>query len=110
MIRFVIDAQLPPALAVSLSQRGCPSEHVTRIGLGVASDKAIWAYAAQVGAALITKDEDFVAMARAESGGPQVVWIRIGNIANQPLWTALERVLDEIVQSLEAGEAIVEVY
>jgi predicted nuclease of predicted toxin-antitoxin system len=109
MIRFLIDAQLPPGLAHRLAAGGYAAEHVNRIGLGNASDSAIWEHAARIDAVLVTKDEDFVALAGQEPTGPQVVWIRIGNISNDALWRALEPLLDEIVQSLNAGERIVEV-
>jgi predicted nuclease of predicted toxin-antitoxin system len=109
MIRFLIDAQLPPGLARRLAAGGHIAEHVNRIGLGNTSDSAIWEYAARTGATLVTKDEDFVALAAQEPAGPQVVWIRIGNISNDALWRALEPLLDEIVQSLNAGERVVEV-
>lgn len=81
-IRFLIDAQLPPGLAPRLAARGYAAEHVSRIGLGAAGDGAIWRHAAQTGATLVTKDEDFLALAERDSSGPQVVWIRIGNISN----------------------------
>ncbi len=109
MIRFLIDAQLPPGLAQRLTARSYPSEHVNRVDLGVASDDAIWRHAALTGATLITKDEDFVALSERDSSGPQVVWIRIGNISNDALWRALEPQLDEIIQALSAGERVVEV-
>jgi predicted nuclease of predicted toxin-antitoxin system len=109
MIRFLIDAQLPPGLARLLVARGYAAEHVNRVGLGVASDSAIWRYATRTRATLLTKDEDFVALAREEPTGPQVVWLRIGNISNDALWRALDPLLDEIVQSLNAGERTVEV-
>ncbi len=107
MIRFLIDAQLPPGLAQRLAARGYPSEQVNRINLGVATDEAIWRYAARTGATLITKDEDFAALSQREASGPQVVWIRLGNIGNNALWRAIEPQLDEIVQALNAGERIV---
>jgi predicted nuclease of predicted toxin-antitoxin system len=107
--RFVIDAQLPPALAVHLAARGFLAEHVNRIGLREAHDVSIWEYARRHDATLITKDEDFVALARREESGPQVVWIRCGNIANDPLWAALSAVLDEVLAAIEIGERIVEV-
>jgi predicted nuclease of predicted toxin-antitoxin system len=109
MIRFVIDAQLPPGLAQRLAARGHPSEHVNRIDLGNATDDAIWRYAARTGATLITKDEDFLALSELEESGPQVVWVRLGNISNNALWRAIEPQLDEIIQALSAGERIVEV-
>jgi predicted nuclease of predicted toxin-antitoxin system len=108
-IRFLIDAQLPPGLARRLAARGYPAEHVNRIGLGVSSDGNIWRHAMRTGAIVLTKDEDFTTLARRELNGPQVVWIRLGNISNDALWHTIEPRLDEIVQSLNAGERIVEV-
>lgn len=109
MIRFLVDAQLPPGLARRLAARGYPSEHVDKVQLGVASDTAIWRYAARTGATLVTKDEDFLAFADQDAAGPQVVWIRLGNIANAALWSAIDPRLDEIIQALNAGEKVVEV-
>jgi predicted nuclease of predicted toxin-antitoxin system len=109
MICFLIDAQLPPGLAQRLAARRYPSEHVNRINLGVASDDVIWRHAARTGATLVTKDEDFVALSERDASGPQVVWIRIGNISNDALWRALDPQLGEIVQALNASERIVEV-
>ena len=109
MIRFLVDAQLPPGLARWLTARGYPTEHVNRVDLGIASDRAIWLYAAHTAAALVTKDEDFVALAGQEPDGPQVVWIRLGNISNNALRRAIDPQLDEIIQALNAGERIVEI-
>jgi len=107
-MRFVIDAQLPPGLAVRLGELGFVAEHVNRIGLGAGSDIAIWEYTKQNSAILITKDEDFVALAKRERSGPQVVWIRVGNIGNEALWRAISTAFSEILESLEAGERVVE--
>jgi predicted nuclease of predicted toxin-antitoxin system len=109
MTRFLVDAQLPPGLARRLAGRGYPAEHVNRVALGIATDLTIWRHAARTGAILITKDEDFVALAEREPGGPQVVWIRIGNISNEALWSAIEPQLDEIIEALNSGERIIEV-
>jgi predicted nuclease of predicted toxin-antitoxin system len=108
-ICFLIDAQLPPVLAHKLLQRGYPAEHVNRIGLGIASDRAIWSHARRTSAALITKDEDFVRLAQRELAGPSVVWVRVGNISNEALWHAIDSILDEIVEALSLGERVVEV-
>jgi predicted nuclease of predicted toxin-antitoxin system len=94
MLRFLIDAQLPPGLARRLASHGYAAEHVNRISLGIASDLSIWRHAARTGAILVTKDEDFVALAEREPDGPQVVWIRIGNISNEALWRAIELQFD----------------
>lgn len=108
-IHFLIDAQLPPGLVRRLSARGYAADHVNRIGLGAAGDDAIWQHAAQTGATLVTKDEDFAALAVRSASGPQVIWIRVGNISNEALWRAVEPQLAEIVRALNAGERVVEV-
>jgi predicted nuclease of predicted toxin-antitoxin system len=108
-LRFVVDAQLPPALAAHLSAQGFKAEHVNRIGLGPAEDSDIWAYAIEHRAVLITKDGDFAALARRSPAGPQVVWIRLGNVTNRALWSALRHALAEIVDALGSGDRVIEV-
>jgi len=58
-MRFVVDAQLPPALARLLATHGHTAEHVADIGLRDADDSPIWAYALLHQAVFVTKDEDF---------------------------------------------------
>jgi len=107
--RFIVDAQLPPALADYLSKHGLPAQHVNRIGLGAATDAEIWAHAVGHGAVLVTKDEDFVQLARQSTGTTSVVWLRLGNITNRALRRALDPVLSEILSALEAGDRIIEI-
>ncbi|MDX6574495.1 MAG: hypothetical protein QOE96_448 [Blastocatellia bacterium] len=56
---FLIDAQLPPALASWLIQQGHTAQHVDDLGLRNADDIVIWNHALESGAIVITKDEDF---------------------------------------------------
>ena len=109
MARFLIDAQLPPGLVLHLKERGHVAEHVNRVRLGGSSDIAVWNYAKRHEATLITKDEDFLALSRREQSGPGLIWIRLGNIGNDALWQRIGPVQNDIVDSLEAGERIVEV-
>jgi predicted nuclease of predicted toxin-antitoxin system len=76
-MRFLVEAQLPPALARYLAAGGQEAEHVADIGLGGAKDQAIWEYAARVGAVIVSKDEDFAQRTFFGKGGPPVVWIRL---------------------------------
>lgn len=107
--RFLVDAQLPPGLAKRLSALGYDAAHVNRVGLGPAGDAAIWAYAVANARVLLTKDDDFVALARRDPKATPVVWIRIGNCTNQALWRILEPALPEIILALEAGERVIEI-
>ena len=58
-MRFLVDAQLPPALARWLAANGHTAEHVADRQLEAASDSAIWDWALREAAVIITKDEDF---------------------------------------------------
>lgn len=107
-MRFLVDAQLPPALARYLASVAHQAEHVYDIGMGEATDSAIWNYAIQNNAAIITKDEDFVIRASVNEIGPPVVWVRVGNVGKQALLHWIEPMLPLIVREIEAGEKLVE--
>jgi predicted nuclease of predicted toxin-antitoxin system len=77
--RFLVDAQLPPALARWLAAAGREAEHVADVGLGDASDRTIWNYALAAGAVIISKDEDFSQRKALGDEGPAIVWIRLRN-------------------------------
>jgi predicted nuclease of predicted toxin-antitoxin system len=104
-----VDAQLPPALADLLSQRGHESEHVEDAGLRHAEDNAIWQHALERGAVIITKDEDFPSRAWASRTAPAIVWLRIGNASRGALLRWLEPLLPEIELRLTQGEKVIEV-
>ena len=70
-MRFLVDAQLPPALARWLVAAGHEAEHVGDVGLGDAQDQAIWVYAVGVGAVIVSKDEDFAQRKVMKNAGPQ---------------------------------------
>ena len=54
-MRFLVDAQLPPALARWLVGKGHEAEHLADCGLAEASDRPIWRYALDAGAVILTK-------------------------------------------------------
>jgi predicted nuclease of predicted toxin-antitoxin system len=77
---LLVDNQLPVALARYLDASGWKCIHVRDVELEEASDDAIWEYAKARHLTIITKDEDFEALAnRQGSIPPQVVWVRLGN-------------------------------
>jgi predicted nuclease of predicted toxin-antitoxin system len=108
-VRFLVDNQLPSALANWLRERGHGAEHVLAAGLAQGKDTPVWRLAQAQGAVLITKDEDFAEWVRRGRPGPQVVWLRIGNSTKRQLFTWLEPVLPTILRQLEQGERLVEV-
>jgi predicted nuclease of predicted toxin-antitoxin system len=108
-MRFLADAQLPPALVIWLREQGHEAEAVREAGLREAGDGAIWAYALRTGAVILTKDEDFAVRSQQTSDGPAVVWLRVGNASNRALRAWLEPRLAGIVQLLGQGSRLVEV-
>jgi len=106
-LRFLVDAQLPPALARRIETLGHSADHVFDCGLATASDDAIRTYATKIGAVIVTKDEDFV-VRRVLQEGPAVVWIRIGNTRRAELLRRIEADFIAIVAALERGETLVE--
>ncbi len=108
-MRFLVDAQLPPALARFLEAAGHHAEHVYDIGMDAASDRAIWNYALQNNAAIITKDEDFVSLVSTSLNAPPVVWIRVGNIGKQALLSWIEPMMIRIITEIESGEKLIEI-
>jgi predicted nuclease of predicted toxin-antitoxin system len=107
-LRFLVDAQLPPALARKLESLGHIAEHVSDQGLETAADPAIRQYAASVGAVIVTKDEDF-AIHKLLREGPSIVWVRTGNTRRVDLLRRIEAELSAIVSALERGDTLVEI-
>ena len=107
-MRFLVDEQLPSALARWIAARGHEAEHVFDVGLGGAGDVEIWRYAKRANAVILTKDQDFVALARMDTS-VGIVWLRSGNLPRRELLVQMERSFNDICDALASGENIVEV-
>ena len=107
-MRFLIDAQLPRALAALLIERGHVAEHVNDIGPADAPDRELWRYALEHGAVVVTKDEDFANMVAVETVGPTIVWVRVGNTRRAALLAWFEPLIDHVVSLVDAGNRIIE--
>jgi predicted nuclease of predicted toxin-antitoxin system len=108
-VRFLVDAQLPPALARLLSERGHVAEHVTDIGLGNAADRELWRYALENDAVLITKDEDFPDLVLLGGPSPIVVWVRVGNTTRRALLEWFDPLIQGVVEMINAGNRLIEI-
>ena len=108
-MRFLVDAQLPPALARWLVANGHEAEHVSDKGMQAASDTAIWDQALFTSATIVTKDEDFAQRKVLTATGPAIVWIRLPNTRRRDLLAWFETILPDILSALERGETLVEV-
>ncbi len=108
-MRFLVDAQLPPALARWLVERGAEAEHVGDVGLLRAEDEEIWQAAAERRAVIVSKDEDLALRAQLRSGGPQVVWVRSGNVRTAELLRRWTELWPSISEALGRSEPLVEI-
>ena len=108
-MKFLVDNQLPAALAQYLRQRGSDCEHVLDIGLAEASDVEICRYAETQASIIVSKDEDFFYLASQPETRIRLLWVRLGNCRTKALLEAFERFWPMIESCIEAGDRIVEI-
>ncbi|MEH3101492.1 DUF5615 family PIN-like protein [Sphingomonas adhaesiva] len=87
-MRFLVDAQLPPALCIWLNARGHEAFHVGTQLPGTTPDHAVAAFAIENACVLMTKDEDF--LTRHPPDDYVLLWLRVGNATNRALLSWLE--------------------
>lgn len=76
---LLFDQNLSRRLPTLLAAEFPGSEQVLQVGLAGADDRAVWAYAAARGLAVVSKDSDFLHLSAALGPPPKVVWLRVGN-------------------------------
>lgn len=108
-MRFVVDAQLPPSLAVVLQREGYDVVAVRDIGLRESRDSEIWAHCVRTAQVIVSNDDDFARRVRDTVTGPSVVWLRVGNSSKRALEAWFVPLLPAVVEQLTAGERLIEV-
>ncbi|HCK83674.1 MAG TPA: hypothetical protein DHW63_03900 [Hyphomonadaceae bacterium] len=106
-MRFLVDTNLPPALATWLIARGQEARHAAVVLSPQADDRAIWAEAIATGAVVITKDSDYLDLA-ARVGGARVVLLRCGNLKLAPFRAWFEARWPTVEGLLDLGETALE--
>ncbi len=104
---FLIDQHLSRWLAAWIRTQGHGALHVREMGLESASDVAIWTEAAARGAVIVSKDEDFSVIVRS-TGGPQVVWLRLGNCSNDRLMARVAEAWPQVLAELASDVPLIE--
>ena len=108
-MKFLVDNQLPIALARWLSARGYDAAHVQGRGQGQTADREIWQGAIRENRIVVSKDEDFFILATRPNDAGQLLWLRVGNCRTQALITSLESAWPAIEQAFQSGQRIVEI-
>ncbi len=109
-MRFLVDAQLPPALARWLVSQGHEAEHVADVEMTAAPDSEIWDHAKKTDAIIITKDEDFSILHNlGNQPKPKVIWLRVGNTRRSELLEWFNSLMPGIISALDQGETLIEI-
>lgn len=107
-MNFLVDAQLPPALASWINQHDHAAQHAFELNLHSADDSAIWNHARDHDLVIISKDEDFVDQSLLKNGEVRLIWIRKGNCSTAALLLWFEPFWTQITQRLVAGDRLIE--
>jgi predicted nuclease of predicted toxin-antitoxin system len=94
---LLFDQNLSPHLVERLADIYPGSVHVSMIGLGAASDRAIWEYARQHDYMITTKDADFGELGLLWGFPPKIVWIRRGNCSTSDIEYLLRNNYEAVV-------------
>ncbi len=108
-MKFLVDHQLPAALAKHLRDRGFDCQHVMDAGLASASGREICRYARSQERIIISKDEGFLYLARTPNFRVRFLWVRLANCRTRALLAALDRLWPMIESWLKAGDQIIEI-
>lgn len=85
-MKFIVDTQLPPKLAIFLKEKGYDAVHTTDYPKGhLLTDKEIRAIAINENRIIVTKDSDFFDYYLLKGFPPKILLLKFGNIPNQGL-------------------------
>lgn len=88
-MRLLFDENLSPRLVRAIVDFWPESTHIEFIELRGTTDQAIWEYARTHHYAIVTKDDDFRALAFVRGAPPKVLWLQVGNASTMSIATML---------------------
>jgi predicted nuclease of predicted toxin-antitoxin system len=107
-MRFLLDENIPPSLALLLKIAGHEARHVVEIGYTNTPDFKISAFAAQSGEIILTHDTDFgTILALSGDSKPSVILFRLQATNNLTYINLLEKHLSEFEENLLEGALVV---
>lgn len=104
---IVLDAQLPPGLAVWITEKfAIPCFSAQFLDLRHAEDGEIFAFSKTKNAIVIIKDDDFVSLLNRFGSPPKVIWLTCGNTSKNRLKEIFEANLASALALLEANDLV----
>ncbi len=107
-MKFLVDNQLPRAVAYWLAGRGHDVVHVQDRGQGQTDDRQLWSSAIEEDRIIVSKDEDFFFLATRPTDTGKLLWLRVGNCRTSALLASLETVMTAVEQAFQSGQRVVE--
>ncbi len=107
-MRFLLDMNLPPAMADWLRSSGHDAVHIREIGLAHLPDREVFTRAAEDGRIVVTFDLDFGEIAgleRATGSGVVLLRLRLGR--QHYLRQRLQAAVAQATEALQAGAIVV---
>jgi predicted nuclease of predicted toxin-antitoxin system len=108
-LKFLVDVNLPPRLISGMRAEGHDCDHVSILLSPQALDTEIAAAANERAAVLMSKDIDFVDLVQRGVLRVALVHVRLGNMSAHATCSVLWSRLPQIVDSVQAGQRIVEI-
>jgi predicted nuclease of predicted toxin-antitoxin system len=106
-MKFLLDENLPPSLAIKLKSIGYVARHIQEIGYNNTSDIKITDFAESSGEIILTHDTDFgTILALSGREKPSVILFRWQVITVQNMFEFLEKYLPELEIELFKGSLI----
>jgi predicted nuclease of predicted toxin-antitoxin system len=106
-VKFLVDAQLPEALAVRLVRLGHDAVHVKRLPKsGDTPDSDITALADAEDRFVVTKDADFRHSHEVSGRPARLLHITLGNLKNQELLDHIERHHSALIAALDKADFV----
>ncbi|HJS43577.1 MAG TPA: DUF5615 family PIN-like protein [Gemmatimonadales bacterium] len=104
-MRLLFDQNLAASLVQRLADLYPGSQHVREVELGSADDAVVWAYAAEHGFTIVSKDADFHQLSFLRGAPPKAIWIRRGNCSTDDVEDILRGRHAEMVGFDESADA-----
>ena len=103
-MRLLFDQNLSRHLVGMFNIEYPDSCHVTDLGLDMATDAEIWAYAGEHDLVIVSKDSDFRQLAFLHGPPPKAIWVRLGNASTIEVYDVLRGHHDEIARFADSSD------
>jgi predicted nuclease of predicted toxin-antitoxin system len=108
-VRFLLDAHMPRALAIGIRDAGHECDGARRLVGADASDLEIARIANKLGAAILSKDVDFVDLVHRGVLQTALIRVCLPNMNARETCNAILPMLPGIVASIAEGQTIIEI-